>query len=847
MVTLQAAIEYMGIEGQAEEKVGSGKLVDPAYERALASFDSATAWMNLSLDGQILAWSLRAEEVFGFAELEILGHSFLRLFPPQKASMMKKLLAQARDGIPSGRIETAQLTQQGQHINSHIWLERIEPNGPDGGPVIRLQIQPTKSTSALAAVLKDSFRFLINVLDSLTSQVAILDEGGVIVEVNEAWRAFTGSGYRPSVGSNYAEFCRIRSGTGGSSSVQIAKGLADVLAGEREYFRFEYAVETADQTKWFELLATRFVSDRRYWVTVAHEDVTSLKSARDTLARERAVFHELLETSPSAIIALQRDGTIRFANRQAHTLLGSIPPRVAEALTSVDESSVFSVEGLLAKCVQAADVRFSDQLYTVRKNDGSVLHLGINGAPLPGNNREASGLVLTLTNLTDALKTRQELDRSRRTQRYLAYFDSLTGLPNRRLLQDRFEQLLHSVRRRRGQLAVLFLNIDGFRRMNSGADGVGDAYLREVASRLSGVIRRNDTVARVGGDEFVVIVDCADESDAVVRVVEKLQESVRKPVVVDDHRLVVSVSVGISVFPGDGDKAEDLLKRAEVAMTRSKARGPNGYQFYAPQMDARAHQRLRLEADLRGAFERGELELYFQPFIDLTSSEVVGAEALMRWSHEEFGRVSPSEFIPLAEQSGLIVALGEWALRAACAQLRQWRTNGHSNPTMSVNLSLRQLHDPRLPATVAEVLSDCRIDPSHLMLEVTETVAMADVQESAVVLGSLRDLGVQLAIDDFGSGYTSLGYLKQLPITCLKIDRTFLEGVPTNPKDVAICEALISMSKGLGLRVIAEGVERAEQLAFLMRKGCDLAQGFFLARPLPGNEIFLKVASKTEA
>jgi diguanylate cyclase (GGDEF)-like protein/PAS domain S-box-containing protein len=425
---------------------------------------------------------------------------------------------------------------------------------------------------------------------------------------------------------------------------------------------------------------------------------------------------------------------------------------------------------------------------------------------------------------------------------HLAYHDSLTGLPNRAMLMDRLAQALSQAQRLDQQVAVLFIDLDRFKLVNDSlGHPVGDQLLQEIARRLRSTLRDNDTVARVGGDEFqVVVCNVAGSVDA-ARIAEKLMRALGEPFVLEGQELHVTASLGVSLFPRDGASGELLLKYADTALYEAKAEGRNAYRFFSPEMNAQAHGRLRLENDLRRAVERQELELHYQPQLDLATGEVCAVEALVRWRHPVRGLVLPNAFIPMAEETGLVLGIGEWVLNEACRQVAQWQREGLADNLsplrVAVNISARQLQRPGLDGAVRRALALSGLPAGCLELEITESSVMLDPLHAQSVLQSLRELGVQLSIDDFGTGYSSLAYLKRLPLDRLKIDRSFIGGIPADSDDAAIVETIIVMTHKLGLRVIAEGVETLEQRLQLVRQGCDEMQGFLLAHPVPAAEL----------
>jgi diguanylate cyclase (GGDEF)-like protein len=422
--------------------------------------------------------------------------------------------------------------------------------------------------------------------------------------------------------------------------------------------------------------------------------------------------------------------------------------------------------------------------------------------------------------------------------KYLAHFDSLTGLATRVVLEDRLQQAIVRARRQKGRVAVLFADLDRFKMINDSlGHGAGDALLCRVAERLRECVRESDTVARLGGDEFVLVIDDLDARDGALMVAHKVLEAMQRAFRIEDQEFVVTSSVGVSLFPLNGDTVEMLLKNANIAMHQAKDRGRNGLRLYAAEMSAGAGERLAMENGLRHAVKNGELILNYQPLVRLSDAVVVGFEALLRWHSPRLGLVSPAEFIPLAEESGMIVPIGAWVLATACAEAHRWQLEFGASPRIAVNLSSRQFMEAGLIELVARTLEESGLAASRLELEITESQLMKDVRGAVDTLDTLRELGVRVAVDDFGTGYSSLNYLKRFPIDRLKIDHSFVRDVVHDADDAAITMAIVTLAHNLNLEVIAEGVETAEQIAFLRQRGCDEVQGFYLGRPLPPQQL----------
>ena len=423
--------------------------------------------------------------------------------------------------------------------------------------------------------------------------------------------------------------------------------------------------------------------------------------------------------------------------------------------------------------------------------------------------------------------------------RLLAYHDPLTGLPNRLLLTDRLAHALSSAKRRQGHVAVLYIDLDRFKNVNDSlGHAVGDKLLWEIAHRLNTCVREEDTVSRMGGDEFVIVLESLQDQEDAASIANKVHKAFERPILVDNRMLHASASIGIAVYPNDGESAEVLMQNADTAMYQAKAQGRNNFQFFAPFMNTHVRERLDLENTLREAMERDEFELYYQPIVDLRSGEIVCAEALIRWRHPEQGLIPPDKFIPIAEETGFIVRIGDWVIDQACRVLSAWHAQGVRPPRLSVNVSPRQFRQPGLADRIRHILDTHGVDARQIDLEVTESALMDHPQLAARILRELKAMGLGIVIDDFGTGYSSLAYLKTFPIDKLKIDRSFVRDLLNDNSDREITLAVIALSHNLGLKVVAEGVEQPEQLEFLKRHHCDSVQGYFYSQPKPAG-VFL--------
>jgi diguanylate cyclase (GGDEF)-like protein/PAS domain S-box-containing protein len=468
---------------------------------------------------------------------------------------------------------------------------------------------------------------------------------------------------------------------------------------------------------------------------------------------------------------------------------------------------------------------------TLIRRDGIEIPIEESIAPIHSREGKPTGAVIVFRDVSASQQMAQQIAHS-------AEHDFLTGLPNRMLLNDRIGQAIIVAQRHSRQVAVLFLDLDGFKHINDSlGHPMGDKLLQSIAKRLVDCVRGSDTVSRQGGDEFVVLLSELRQPDAAVVMASRILRAVAQPHSVDGHELHITTSIGVSVYPEDGLDAETLIKNADTAMYQAKENGRQGFQFFKPVMNARAVERQSLEQSLRRALERHEFELHYQPKINLKTAMIVGVEALIRWSHPSRGPLSPTQFIPIAEDCGLILPIGNWVLRQACQQAKAWKNSGIHGLTMAVNVSAVEFGDARFLEQLLGILAETELDPKSLELELTESVLMKRVESTAAILQTLRKSGVQIAIDDFGTGYSSLSYLRKFPIDALKIDQSFVRQISTGGDDAVIVTAVISMARSLKLRVIAEGVETEAELEFLRAHRCDEAQGYYFSRPVPADEL----------
>jgi diguanylate cyclase (GGDEF)-like protein len=460
------------------------------------------------------------------------------------------------------------------------------------------------------------------------------------------------------------------------------------------------------------------------------------------------------------------------------------------------------------------------------RRDGVEIPIEDSAAPIHDREGKATGMVIVFRDVSVARAMALQIAHS-------AEHDFLTGLPNRMLLSDRIGQAIVLAPRHRKFVAVLFLDLDGFKHINDSlGHPVGDKLLQSVAKRLVDCVRASDTVSRQGGDEFVVLLSEVEQLEDGAITARRMLQAVAQSHSIDQHDLHVTASIGVSVYPADGLDADTLVKNADTAMYQAKENGRQSFQFFKPAMNARAVERQSIEEGLRRALERREFTLHYQPKIDLMTGAISGAEALIRWIHPTRGLISPADFIPVAEDCGLILPIGAWVLREACTQARTWMDAGLPVMSMAVNVSAMEFRDENFLDSLVAILGETGLDARSLELELTESVLMKHAASTALILQTLRERGMRVAIDDFGTGYSSLSYLRKFPVDAVKIDQSFVRQISTDGDDTTIVKAVIGMARGLKLRVIAEGVETPEQLAFLRAYRCDEAQGYYFSRPV---------------
>lgn len=648
--------------------------------------------------------------------------------------------------------------------------------------------------------------------------LAVLDVDLNLLSANAAFRMMFGLGDMGPAGTPLDSYLEIP---------DIEQRTASVLETGEHQHGVLVSKETGKETRHFKLSLSPTTLNDRPAILLMVEDFTERKNALEVMQ----TLSSVTEQSAESILMTDKNGVITYVNPTFEQVTGFSAQEVIGKTPAIVKSDKHGGEFYerLWKTLQAGDA-FSE-VFINRRKDGELYYEQKTITPLKNEAGEITSYVSNGLDITERMQVQEHFH-------YLANHDAVTDLPNRVLLMERVEQALIRARWNEHSVCLLFLDIDRFKGINDAlGHAAGDQLLKEVSGRLIGIVREGDTVARLGGDEFGILLDDIASPDDIPPIADKLLGCLAEPFQLAGQELFITGSIGISCYPDDGSDQNTLLKHADVALSRAKDAGKNNYRFYSKGMSARALQRMTLETKLRRALEKEEFVLHYQPQVTLGTGNIIGVEALIRWQNPEIGLVSPLEFIPLLEETGLIIPVGDWVMRAAVDQCEAWNKGGSTLPRISINVSARQLGDPDLVRKVSGLLEACSVPAGHIELEITESVVMKDPERSIGLLHDFRAMGLRLAIDDFGTGYSSLSYLKRLPIDTLKIDRSFVMDIDKNSDSAAIASAILSLAGDLGMEVVAEGVETTGQLDFLRAKACDYIQGYLFSRPVPGDEL----------
>ena len=769
-------------------------------------------------EGRIVIVNAEVERVFGYTRDEILNQPVEVLVPEalrsaHAASWNDYASHPERREMGAGT-ELRGRRKDGAEFPVEI---RLSPTTIDEGLLVTAVIRDVTERKRVRAELEDSeerFRRLSEV----TLEGVVIHESGFIIDVNRALADMFGYDETEMIGQPAIKFLAPESREAGLAN------LAAAPEGVRRYT----GLRKDGSTFPVEVLARDYRLNGRSVRVTAARDITERLGAEEALRESEARFRALIENASDFIIIIDKSAAIRYVSPSVVRMLGYDEGELVgrSCFEFVHPEDVTELVEIFGRRLVERGVGVPIEFRT-RRADGSWRILEATGNFDLIDAPELGGVILNARDITERRQAEEAVKR-------MAYHDSLTGLPNRALFADRLRIALAQTQRSNLMLGVVFLDIDHFKLVNDTLGHIGgDELLQRVGQELSLLVREGDTVARVGGDEFVLLLSGMEDPQDAIDIAGRILSKLDKRRVILGRELRITTSIGISVYPDHGEDADTLLANADIAMYQAKDRGRNAFQVYSPAMKQHVVERLALENDFRNALERDEFVTFFQPIVDIRNGEVIAAEALVRWQHPDRGPILPDAFIPVITDSDLIVALDEFVLRSSCAHAVAWRADGLGDLQVTVNLSARSLQRRDLVELVERLVDETGLPADSLALEITEGAVMANMEAAVESLRRLRELGVAVSVDDFGTGYSSLSYLKRFPIDSVKIDRSFIRDVTTDPNDAAIVSTIIAMGHSLNLRVIAEGVETEEQLAFLYDRGCDEFQGYLFAKPLP--------------
>ncbi len=711
----------------------------------------------------------------------------------------------------------------------------------------QLEEEIQKKTSAIKKQ-KDTFETLF---EKSSDGISILDDGK-FVQCNEKVVEMLQYDSKDELLDIHPSKLSPKYQPDGQSSFEKAEEMM-ALAVKNGCNKFEWVHTRADGDEfWAEITLTPIVLNDRDVIHVVWRDISEQKKAEDALVEQHKLLQSVIDGVEDPIMVIGEDYTVHLMNNKIRQKID------LECVADIDNPKCYEIshqrsspcDGKDHPCPLKIVMETKDTVTVVHDHgdtDGVKHYLELSVTPLFDSNKNAIGIIESSRDITAHLETQYELREQKDILHHQAHHDALTGLPNRTLFNDRLHQSIEIAKRSNSGLALFFIDLDLFKKINDSlGHEVGDKVLKEVTERLGNEIRKEDTLARLGGDEFVIIMEGLTKAHDAVLLAEKILNVMAQGIRIDEHLLYVSCSIGISLYPQDDTNVSNLLKYADIAMYKAKDEGRNNYQFYSADMSELAFERVVMEASLRQALKNNEFIVYYQPQVDASSGKFIGVEALIRWQHPEMGMVSPAKFIPLAEETGLIVDIDRWVMRIAMQQVASWYADGLTPGVLALNLAMKQIHSDDFVELLKYNMAVNDFKPEWLELEVTESQVMVRPEDAIIKLKEINDLGITIAIDDFGTGYSSLSYLKRLPINKLKIDQSFVFDIPGDEEDVAIVKAIIALAQSLNLDLLAEGVETDAQKEFLMQNGCNNIQGYYYSRPVPAEEIRTTFLNKSD-
>lgn len=818
---------YRGIGSDITERLQRDSALLDSEARYRNAFDAAAIGMAIvSLDGKWLQVNPLLCRMLGYSEADLKKLSFQEVTHPDDLETDLDYVGQ----VLRGEVPSYQMEKRYFHKDGHVvWvlLSVSMVRGRDGAPLHFVsQIQDITARKQTELDLAANRRFLTDLIDAIPMPLAVKDDNRRVVLSNEANGRFHKRPAGYFLGKLDSDFYP-------AERVRQIWAEDDAVVDSGTPFVEEQSFQTiSGEVRWIVKHKHRIVSpDGRRWLITALFDITERKLAEIALTQSEARFRALTELSSDFYWEQDKNFRITAMSTGVEKSVGiGAQWHIGKTRWEVPGIMLSEKEWDAHRAILEAHQPFSDFTYERLGGDGDARYLSISGQPIFDVQGNFTGYRGVGKDVTAAKVAEARIQ-------YLAYHDSLTTLPNRSSFSLILNPAIALARRDGNNLAVLFIDLDRFKNINDtlGHDA-GDTLLREIGNRLRRCVRQADTVARLGGDEFVVLLQDVGEPENVARVAHKILVDIASSLDILGQEFRVTASIGVSIYPRDGENEQTLMKNADIAMYHAKQEGKNNFQFHSEQMDTHTLARLTLESSLRNALDRNEFALYYQAKMNLGTSRITGMEALLRWRHPELGMVPPAQFIPIAEEIGLIESIGQWVIRTACQQNKAWQDRGFAPMRVAVNLSARQFNDENLVQSITAILEETRMDPECLELEITESMIMHNVATTMRKLTALGSAGIHIAIDDFGTGHSSLAYLKRFPIDTLKIDRSFIADLTRSSDDKTITATIITMGKSLDLTVVAEGVETQEQLDFLRVHGCDEYQGYYAHKPMPADE-----------